>query len=334
MSSRRTNRAPDPLRLGWVLVASGGAARAQNAPECPPSRLSPSERPEAGAWADAVEALARELTFTDRPWSCAGATIAVQGQGRGPSTVEVLLPDGLLLRRHVAAAAELVPTVEGMLTVGRSAPPAAAPPTAALPSPPPAAPLRYDHERPAPVMVAAAPRPAAAPGRVVFHFDGELVYRAAGAPLYSTPGLRASTAIRVGRWGVTAGIQFETLSVAWSDEPRDLSVESWSAGLGVAWFAHLGRGLVGLGPTVAILSSSITASDLAGRSQDEIAQARVGLALSWRSRSEGLALLLGARADVSAGSPFGSARDYNPTLPPPPTWGVQATAGVSYGARP
>jgi hypothetical protein len=330
MSSRRTHRAPDPLRLGWVLVASGGAARAQNAPECPPSRLSPSERTEAGTWADALDALARELSFTDRPWSCAGATIAVQAQGRGPSTVEVVLPDGLLLRRHVAAAAELVPTVEGMLTVGRTPPPT----PAALPAPPPAAPFDYDHERPPPVVVVAAPRPDASPGRVVFHFDGELVYRAAGAPLNSTPGLRAGAAIRVGRWGVTAGIQYETLSVAWSDDPLDFSVESWSAGLGVAWFAPLGRGLLGLGPTVAILSSSITASDLAGRSQDEIAQARVGLALSWRSRAEGLGLLLGARADVSGGSLFGSARDYNPTLPPPPTWGVQATAGVSYGARP
>jgi hypothetical protein len=85
---------------------------------------------------------------------------------------------------------------------------------------------------------------------------------------------------------------------------------------------------------VAIRGSAITADDGAAQTDDEIAQARVGLDLHWRSRTEGLALLLGARADLSAGSLFGSGRDYNVALPPPPMWGAEVSVGFTYGARP
>ena len=326
MNPPRTHHRPDPLRLGWVLVVSGSAARAQAPPECRPSRLAPIERRDLPHWTEAAEALTRELAFADRPWSCAGATVIVDLQGQGPSSVEVVLPDGLLLRRHVARAGELLPTVEAMLAVARASPTAS-----------PARGSTVDeHERP-PHPAAAPelrPPPPARPGAVAFLFEGELVYRVAGSPRYSTAGVGGGAGVRSGRWGLAVRLQYEALSSAWSGSPAGFTVESWSVGLVAARFFPIGSGVLGVGPSVAIRSSTITADDGGGLTEDEIAQARLGLDLHWRTRAEGLGLRLGLRADVSAGSLFGSGRDYNPTLPAPPTWGVEATAGVSYGVRP
>jgi hypothetical protein len=324
---------PGPFTLGGVLVASAGSVRAQTGPECPASTLTPTDAGVSSRWSAAAEALSRELLFADRPWSCAGATVALELRDRGRSAIEVTMPDGLLLRRHVDRASELLPTVEAMLTVGRAAPEAAAPVAApAAASRPPI----DDHERPPLVVMvrsrgarlAPPPRPA---GR---HIDAELIYRVAGPLSYSTPGVRAGAGLQLGHWGVRVGLQYEALSVGWSATPDELSVESWSVYLGVAWLTPVGRGVLGIGPTVAILSSAIAANAGAGLSDDEIAQARVGLSLRWRSRAQGVALLIGARADASVGNLFGSGRDYNPALPSPATWGVDVSAGVSFGARP
>jgi hypothetical protein len=279
-------------------------------------------------WLEASEALQRELQRTDRPWSCSGATVIVRVARRGSSQVEVQMPEGTSLQRHLPQASELLPTVEALLVVGRSAPllTLSVPSTVVAPTP------IDEHERPGPVegpggrTVAHASRP----GPVVYHFDGELLLRLAGSPLYVTPGVRFGAGLRFGHWHVTANLQYESLSAALSDGSIGFSAETWTFGLGVAWAFALGRSLLSVGPTVAVLSSTIAALG----NDDEIAQARVGLGLRWRSRGEGFALLLGAHADLSAGALFGSARDYRDDLPAPPTWGAGVSAGLTFGARP
>jgi hypothetical protein len=250
---------------------------------------------------------------------------------RGPSQVEVQMPDGISLQRHLRQASELLPTVEALLVVGPSAPlltPSAPPSTVVAPTP------IEEHERPGPVespgdrTVAHAPRPS--PGPVVYHFDGELMLRLAGSPLYVTPGVRFGAGLRFGHWHITVNLQSETLTAALSDGSIGFSANTWTFGLGVAWAFALGRSLLSVGPTLAVLSSTIAARGV----DDEIAQARVGLGLRWRSSVEGFALLQGAQADLSAGALFGSARDYRADLPAPPTWGAGVSAGVTYGARP
>jgi hypothetical protein len=165
---------------------------------------------------------------------------------------------------------------------------------------------------------------------VTYSVDGEVMLRLAGAPLYAAPALRVGAGLRFGHWLVTASFRYETLSATLGASAPDTAFDTWCFGLGLAWAVALGRGLLSAGPTLGVLSSNVTAN----HTDDEIAQARVGLDLHWRARTEGVALLLGAQADVAAGSLFGSARDYNPALPPPPTWGVALSAGVTLGARP
>ena len=326
--------------MGGVLLASAGAAGAQGTAGCPPSSLATDAASLPPNWSDYAGALARELRLTDHPWSCAGAVVTVDTRRRGPSEVEVLMPDGLLLRRHVDRPSELLPTVEGMLIVGRATWSAPPPPVASAseqaPAPALAPPPVDEHERPPPlVRVPAVALPLAEPtSSVVVDVEGELAYRVAGAPLYSTPGVSVGAGVRVGHVGITARLQFETLSAAWGNDADGFSADSWSVGLGVGWLFPVGRGVLGAGPTVAIRGCTVAADEGGGRVADEIAQARVGLDLHWRSRTRGLALLLGARGDFTAGSLFGSARDYNSALPSPPTWGAEATVGLSYGIRP
>lgn len=319
MKTRRHPPTATSIQLGCALAASSGTALAQ--PACRPSRVEDVDLLPS-SWSDAAEALRRELAFADRPWSCAGASVVVRVADRGRSVVEVQMPDGLTLRRHVDHAAELLPTVQALLVVGQSAPVPVAPP--------PPAPAD-DPERPSrPPRLAPSGSLPPRPGATAYNLDGELLLRFAGSPGYATPGARVGAGLRLGHVHITGSLRFETFSVGVAEASEHASFDTWAFGLGLAWAVAVGRGLLSVGPTVAVLSSSVAVR----RTDDEIAQGRVGLDLHWRSRAEGLALLLGIQADVSAGSLFGSARDYNPALPAPPTWGAGVSAGVTFGARP
>ncbi|TAK32460.1 MAG: hypothetical protein EPO40_02760 [Myxococcaceae bacterium] len=322
MKSRAHSPAATPLQLGCALAVSSATALAQ--PACRPSRVEGLDQAPA-PWASAGAALRRELEFIDRPWSCADARVIVYFADRGPSLVEVQMPDGLSLRRHLRQASELLPTVQALLVVGHAAP-------ASAPVAPTPRPTADDPERPPPVERAPTPAevPPPRPGTITYNLDGEVLLRLAGSPLYATPGLRVGAGLRFGHWHVTANFRYETLSVGGSEASDDPSFDSWAFGGGVAWAVAVGRGLLSVGPTLAVLSSSVAVN----HTDDEIAQARVGVDLHWRSRAEGVALLLGVQGDLSAGSLFGSGRDYNPELPAPPTWGAGVSAGVTFGARP
>lgn len=323
--------------LAAANFAAGGVAWAQPRGACARSSFT-SDAPPTPAWRAAHTAVEAALARDDRPWGCAGARVRLTREPDGRAVVEAAMPDGATLRRHLAAPTELAVTVEGMLVVDEApAVATAATPTSAVTSTsdPAAAPVVQapavrpvvDDER-APAM-----RPAAAPAPSVL-LEGfvDVGGRTGGDVNYVSLSTRAGVSLRARRWVLSAWGRWEPVSERIDDQsPRRYVLGGVAFGVSGAWSAPVGRGLIEVGPTLAVAGYGWHERHRDTRRGDADVQARAGALLRWRSHARGLAVTATLDGDVGLGGLFGTADDASSTAPSAPAWTMGLSVGAIYG---
>lgn len=291
-------------------------------------------------WSAAIAAMRQTLAGTDRPWHCVGASVRFVREEPSAAVLEVSLPSGTSLRRHVAAPAELTATLQAALILDELPPPPEAPP-APPPTPeppPPASPPPQPPQGPtvAPIVAATTP-PARAPetreasGRASFIEAAiDTGMRLGASPSYTSYALRATVAFRIRAWSLFAQARVEPWTHRLIDRgPGRYLLDLGVLALGATWGAALGQGRIEAGLSLATNSYTWRDQALMPGQKETTVQVRLGTLARWRSSGRGLAFTVTLDADVSPATlledPPGAA------VPTPPWWSAGLMVGGMYG---
>lgn len=333
VSPRRTHSArprptPSPVTLGLCALAFTTAPAAQT--RCPASTLSVAPSLEVPRWADAIREMRASLTGSDRPWHCVGATVRFTLDEAGVAALDVALPSGTTLRRHVAAPAELTATLQAALILDAlpaleaepapshtAAQPLRAPAPLPLPPPPPPPPAPVVRERPAPSSF------------IEGIFD--LGMRLGATPSYTSFAMRATVAFRIRAWSLFAWGRVEPWTYRLVDRgPGRYLLDVGALGIGASWGARALSGRVETGLTVATNSYTWRDQALLPGQKETFVQVRLGAIARWRSADwHGLALAVTADADFAPVTVF--AAGSSAAVPTPPSWSAGLMVGALYG---
>lgn len=301
--------------LGVIAALAPDAAA-----QCPTSALVVDAALHTPAWSDAIAAARETLRGSDRPWHCAGAIVRFAPDAAGALVLEVSLPSGTTIRRHLRAPAELSATLQAALIVeSLPALEVAPPPTPA----PPAAPLVSAAQ---PATAAVRPR---APSAFV---DGvlDVGVRAGGTPSYVSFALRAAVAFRIRAWSLFAWGRVEPATQRLEDRgPGRYLLDIGALGLGGTWGATVGSGRLEAGVSLATNSYTWRDRELLPGQKETFVQVRVGALARWRSHARGVGFAVTLDADIAPATVAESSPP--PPVPAPPAWSAGLMLGASYG---
>lgn len=278
-------------------------------------------------WAEAIRAMRETLTGTDRPWHCVGASVRFTLDAQGVAALDVALPSGTTLRRHVAAPAELTATLQAALILDAlpalDADPAPSPP--AVVSPPPAPPPPS-----APPLLPSAARPQPAPTSFI---EGvvDLGMRLGATPSYTSFAVRAALAFRIRAWSLFAWGRVEPWTYRLVDRgPGRYLLDVGALGIGATWGAPALAGRLEGGITAATNSYTWRDQALLPGQKETFVQVRVGVIARWRSHAwHRLALAVTVDADAAPVTVF--TEGATAAVPTPPVWSAGLMVGAIYG---
>lgn len=318
----RTRRAPSITALGGILWA--GAASAQG--RCADSTLTVDPSLDTPRWADAIRAMRETLTGTDRPWHCVGATVRFTLDAANVAALDVALPSGTTLRRHVAAPSELTATLQAALILD-----ALPPPEPDAPPPPPAPVTPSAPRLPPPPPAAIAPAPVRAAPSSFIEGIVDTGMRVGATPSYTSFAVRATLAFRIRAWSLFAWGRVEPWTYRLVDRgPGRYLLDVGAFGIGGTYGTPVLRGRFEAGLTLATNSYTWRDQALLPGQKETFVQVRLGAIARWRSAPwRGLALAVSLDADVAPVTVFSDAP--SATVPLPPSWSAGLMVGALYG---
>lgn len=282
------------------------------------------------------------LAGTDRPWHCAGASVRFTADPQGAALLEVALPSGTTIRRHIAAPDEVEATLRATLIL--DALPAIEEP-AVRASTSATSPVIAPVERASAIEVSAVTSTRADGGGARVHEAATRVERAPTAgiegtlevggrigasPSYTSLALRATVAFRIRAWSLFAWVRGEPYTYRFVDRgPGRYLIDVGVLGVGATWGARVLRGRVEVGPTLSTESYSWHDQALTSGQKETYVQVRLGALARWRSHERGVGFTAALDAEVATVTlQAGASLD---GVPSPPLWSVGLMVGVAYG---
>ncbi len=312
------------------MALHGTGARAQSV--CPPSTLTVARAPSDGPWREALDAMRATLTGSDRPWHCTGARVQVSFEADGGAALDVALPSGTALRRHITRPVELTPTLQATLILDT---------LPALELPAPAMPTTAGREpvRATPETVAregsAVPATATVTPHAAHHDDAaiegalDVGMRLGATPSYTSLALRARVTFRVRAWSLFAWARVEPWTHRLVDRgPGRYLLDVGVLGVGASWGRPLAAGRVEVGPTVSTNSYVWRDQALLPGQRETYVQVRLGALARW---TYGVKVGLTVTADVDVAPVSMLADTALADVPSPPVWSAGLAVGVAYG---
>ena len=331
----RVRRAPLSLAVTAAAWTWSAAARAQS--PCPASTLTVDRALETSRWTPAIQSMRAALTGSDRPWHCVGAAVHFTRDASGAARLDVALPSGTTLQRHIDEPSELTATLQAALILDAlpTLNEAPAEPVAASPAPPatpPAAPALAPPPPPPPQTPSASPRVAPLAPNAPTSFVEATVdtgMRFGASPSYTSYTVRLSLAFRIRAWSLFAWGRVEPWTFRLVDRgPGRYLLDVGVLGLGATWGGAALGGRAEAGITVSTDSYSWRDQALMPGQKETFVQVRFGLLARWRWTWRGLGLVASLDADLApvtlAESTPGA------SIPAPPVWSAGLAVGVSY----
>lgn len=288
------------------------------------------------------------LAGTDRPWHCAGASVRFTADAQGAALLEVALPSGTTIRRHIAAPDEVEATLRATLIL--DALPAVEEPDASAPTratnTPDAAVERAStgdgdavtslrtvegeaRSREARTREAATAR-GERPSTAGVEGALDVGARLGSSPSYASLALRATVAFRIRAWSLFAWVRGEPYTYRLVDRgPGRYLLDVGVLGVGATWGARVLRGRVEVGPTLSTESYSWHDQALTSGQKETYVQVRLGALARWRSHERGVGFTAALDAEVAPVTLL--AGDALEGVPSPPLWSVGLMVGVAYG---
>lgn len=312
-------------------------------PRCPTTTLTVDDALASGRWRAAVDTMRETLAGTDRPWHCAGASVRFTADAQGAALLEVALPSGTTIRRHIAAPDEVEATLRATLILD-ALPAIEEPEVRASMNAATSAEAAVERPSASDGSTASPPRGVEAARRSrdgsaargertpTAGIEGalEVGARIGSSPSYTSLALRATIAFRIRAWSLFAWVRGEPYTYRLVDRgPGRYLLDVGVLGIGATWGARVLRGRVEVGPTLSTESYSWHDQALTSGQKETYVQVRLGALARWRSHERGVGFTAALDAEVAPLTlQAGASLD---GVPSPPLWSVGLMVGVAYG---